>query len=576
MASFSKVGAYKTKVWLHPNQVIRTLITALLCLSLTWVSLPAVSAAQMTRSLIDRPDDTPGYQIHLVYVSVKGSVDNNWDTNSQIDAWAKEANNWLTARVGHKFIFDTYQGESDVTFMKSNYSAAELCYDSCKTLSKLEAEYQAQDISYNASKTLVFIIADRIDPSSCGWASTPSNLALLHGLGAGSCTTASAQARFGLSWPAVSLAHELIHTYGIDHQCFDTSDMMIGSPECPNARAEKLMTLDPNRNHYVGSEASDGIDLLKLPIWSDASGSSTYSLIKQTSDNKYLPALKDGRVYAVVGQKSDTFDWDWDKKFYPTGSGVKCQFTSGSLSLIGTIEDSACIFEVPNTLRAGKAFTVTQNWVEGPWHGEAAVTGVLVRKDYSSDICTYTTCIVGGTTEAPYACWTSDIKTLILQQLIDGKWIDVKTVATSTGTLCKSDSQSVNYPEATLDFNQAGTFIYRWLSPAQSGYSKYATTPFAVVVNDENSPEPSQADVDAAKTQALELGKAADLAKVAEEKAAAEKAAADALAAQKAAAAAAAAKAAAAKKKTITCVKGKLIKKVTAIKPVCPAGYKKK
>ena len=41
--------------------------------------------------------------------------------------------------------------------------------------------------------------------------------------------------------------------------------------------------------------------------------------------------------------------------------------------------------------------------------------------------------------------------------------------------------------------------------------------------------------------------------------------------------AAAKAKAAAAKKKTtITCVKGKLIKKVTAVKPVCPKGYKKK
>ena len=29
-------------------------------------------------------------------------------------------------------------------------------------------------------------------------------------------------------------------------------------------------------------------------------------------------------------------------------------------------------------------------------------------------------------------------------------------------------------------------------------------------------------------------------------------------------------------KMVITCVKGKLIKKVTAVKPVCPAGYKKK
>lgn len=36
------------------------------------------------------------------------------------------------------------------------------------------------------------------------------------------------------------------------------------------------------------------------------------------------------------------------------------------------------------------------------------------------------------------------------------------------------------------------------------------------------------------------------------------------------------AQAAAQKKTTITCVKGKLTKKVTAIKPKCPAGFKKK
>ena len=38
----------------------------------------------------------------------------------------------------------------------------------------------------------------------------------------------------------------------------------------------------------------------------------------------------------------------------------------------------------------------------------------------------------------------------------------------------------------------------------------------------------------------------------------------------------AAAKAAALKKTTITCIKGKSVKKVTAVKPVCPKGYKKK
>jgi hypothetical protein len=74
---------------------------------------------------------------------------------------------------------------------------------------------------------------------------------------------------------------------------------------------------------------------------------------------------------------------------------------------------------------------------------------------------------------------------------------------------------------------------------------------------------------DAAQKLALEKA-AAD--KLAADKLAAEKAAADKLAAEKAAAA----KLAASKKVTITCVKGKLTKKVTAVKPVCPSGYKKK
>ena len=69
-------------------------------------------------------------------------------------------------------------------------------------------------------------------------------------------------------------------------------------------------------------------------------------------------------------------------------------------------------------------------------------------------------------------------------------------------------------------------------------------------------------------------------AKAATEKAAAElkaKQEADAKAAAAKILAAAKAKAAAAKKKTtITCVKGKLVKKVTAVKPVCPKGYTKK
>ena len=65
--------------------------------------------------------------------------------------------------------------------------------------------------------------------------------------------------------------------------------------------------------------------------------------------------------------------------------------------------------------------------------------------------------------------------------------------------------------------------------------------------------------------------------KAAADKAAADKSAADKSAADKSAADKSAADKAAAKKPTtITCVKGKVTKKVNAVKPVCPTGYKKK
>jgi len=81
-------------------------------------------------------------------------------------------------------------------------------------------------------------------------------------------------------------------------------------------------------------------------------------------------------------------------------------------------------------------------------------------------------------------------------------------------------------------------------------------------------------DAKAAADKAAADKAAAD--KAAADKAAADKVAADKVAADKAAADKAAAAKAAAKKTTITCVKGKLTKKVTAVKPKCPTGYKVK
>ena len=91
----------------------------------------------------------------------------------------------------------------------------------------------------------------------------------------------------------------------------------------------------------------------------------------------------------------------------------------------------------------------------------------------------------------------------------------------------------------------------------------------------QSSPSPSACDVACQAAKAAVVKAAADKA-AADVRAAADKLLADAKAEAAAILAAAQVKAATQKKMTITCVKGKLTKKVTAVKPVCPAGYKKK
>jgi hypothetical protein len=116
-------------------------------------------------------------------------------------------------------------------------------------------------------------------------------------------------------------------------------------------------------------------------------------------------------------------------------------------------------------------------------------------------------------------------------------------------------------------FRDGGVKVLRWSLPADSKFT-YISEPYGILIIDKSAGEPTSTDLAQAKATAQALAKEAD-------RLAAEVAAAERLAAE-AAATAAAAEAAKKKKTKIICVKGKLTKKVTAVNPLCPKGYKKK
>jgi hypothetical protein len=469
---------------------------AVLSVSVTLLELvPPAAAAVQVRSNIDRPDDISGFQIHVVYVVPDGSSDLNLDTNGQIDSWVKEGNSWLDNKVNRNLRFDTFQGTTDVTFIKSQFRVGELCYRSCKTLSKLEGEFRGQNPTFDFSKTLLFMVADVLDRESCGWAEQTSNLALAQGFGDSSkgCNLPTSMVKTGLSGPAKTIIHELFHTFGLGHVCVDASDLMLGVPECKiddETYGDVPITFDLKRNQYLGAELAFGVDILKMPIWSDGSGLPTYSEIKQVSGMKNISTLEDGSAYAVIGQTSESFSWSWDRDFYPTGGEIKCVLEVSLLEVQGRVENKSCIFDVPNTLRAGTPFTVVQKWNKGPWSGTASVSGKIVREDFSSSPCTESTCFAGGESPAKSFCWSKDTKSVTLQQFVKNRWVKIATTRPTKSSFC--DTQYPNSTNYSIRFNKTGIYKYRWFIPARPGYQSFQGKPFTVIVNELSEPEPRQ------------------------------------------------------------------------------------
>ena len=67
----------------------------------------------------DRPDEIPGFQIHVVYVKINGVPSQDFYQSGEINNWLNLANAWMKRKIGKEFIFDTYQGTYDVSTMNT-------------------------------------------------------------------------------------------------------------------------------------------------------------------------------------------------------------------------------------------------------------------------------------------------------------------------------------------------------------------------------------------------------------------------------------------------------------------------
>ena len=143
----------------------------------------------------------------------------------------------------------------------------------------------------------------------------------------------------------------------------------------------------------------------------------------------------------------------------------------------------------------------------------------------------------------------------------DGQSIYIGAASASMGATASSNPQDSIWNDAFWSVNGGGSY--------------YSAQAFPDVIEAANKFLAEQIIIEAKAAAELKAKQEAE-AKGALELKAKEEAEAKALADKLAAEKLAATKAASLKKTTITCIKAKLTKKVTAIKPKCPSGYKKK
>ena len=162
---------------------------------------PVSGTVVAERSMVDRPDDFSGPQIHFVYAVLADGRDDRRDTDGFFLLVAEQMQEWLRGEAGMNWRLDTHQGDVDVSFLSVES-------DSRPTFSLLRnALKEREGGTLNPNKTYaIFLDYDGsyrpLPFTGRGWAELAVTLINPH-----------------YQHVAGIAVHELIHTFGAVPEC---------------------------------------------------------------------------------------------------------------------------------------------------------------------------------------------------------------------------------------------------------------------------------------------------------------------------------------------------------------------
>jgi hypothetical protein len=231
-------------------------------------STPAL-AATLPRSTVDRPDDFPGYQIHVVYALPSDGVDEQLDTKGKIATSISLAQDWLREQTGGRTLrFDTYQAALDVSFLRLAIPGAQVPYPGYGPNERLLSAVLAA--GFGASNKIYAIFYG--GPSGndrCGGGSIPpadlTKLAVVWCL-----SDYFDDPQYWTSYPDFTMIHEIFHTLGAVPSCAPHYDRLHPAHFADNPHdlmywdtLELPITLDERHTDYYGHGRTDCLDVAR-------------------------------------------------------------------------------------------------------------------------------------------------------------------------------------------------------------------------------------------------------------------------------------------------------------------------
>lgn len=252
-----------------------------------WISVSLVAVfcgcastgGHLERTGIDRPDDFPGVQVHLMYVLPSDGTDEWLDTNGTIHTSVAAFQKWLADQSGgYQLRIDTSGGRPDVTFVLLKLSDDEIRREGDFVRDRIEAELHAA--GFMSPDKIYAVYYGGSSDGHCGGgppSPAPGSVTALYlkgipGGGDPPCETnlfATDPDRPGY-WEH-SMLHEIFHAFGAVEGCApnhahdghtgdDPQDLMYAGDQ-----SWKPSILDPGCNDYFGHGRSDCLDVATTP-----------------------------------------------------------------------------------------------------------------------------------------------------------------------------------------------------------------------------------------------------------------------------------------------------------------------